>query len=608
MFARSEAREGKYEVCAIFGIIGEYEQKEAMRAFELLRHRGVDGSSYMAECGLFMGSHRLAITTYGEPMAQPLVSESTLLLFNGEIYNYKTLAAELGKEEASEAEVLLMGYRRWGRELPSRINGMYAVAIWDGGRLLLFRDPFGKKPLFYRFENGVFSFASESKALVRDGDRMDPEAIPCYLSYQAPLAPRTFYAGIRQLGAGEMLVYDMKTITLSQTYSPLKAPRLHQRETEIVSLIENALKEAVRLRIPQKVPFAALLSGGIDSSLVAAMAAKEGAVATYCIGYEGHEKYDERGYAREVAAHIGSAHNEVVLTKEGFFESINELLNVLDEPLADPAAIPLYFLMKRIAKSGYRVVLTGDGSDELFMGYKRYYEFADIEKGARLKHTNWLTNYFRSNFSPNKEWEWYKRVFEGSLLFRGTAEIFTDLQQNRALRQNIRDNNSLTAIEPYRREFEQSGRKDAADWYSFLDLKILLGEVFLKKLDRVSMVNGIEARTPFLDRGVVEIAFGIDGKTRMGVTPKHLIKKLAASYLPPTIIHRKKKGFSTPYLEWLLEENGLGVIERVQKERGIFHEEQIRFYLEKAKQGHFKQHIFSLYMLCKWLETKEGES
>ncbi len=591
-------------MCAIFGIVGEYEEKEAMSAFELLRHRGADGSSYVAECGLFMGSHRLAVTTYGEPMAQPLISASALLVFNGEIYNYKELALDLGKEDANEAEVLLLAYRRWGSELPRHINGMYAIAIWDQGQLVLFRDPFGKKPLFYRFEDGIFSFGSESKALVQNRDRIDQERIPCYLSYQAPLAPETFYAGIRQLRAGEMLVYDTGTITLSQAYSPLSAPQLCQRESEIITLIEDALKQAVRKRIPQKIPLAALLSGGIDSSLVAAMAAKEGAVATYCIGYEGYEKYDERRYAREAAAHIGSAHNEVIMTKEGFFESINELLNLFEEPLADPAAIPLYFLMKEISKNNHRVVLTGDGSDELFMGYKRYYEFADIENGVHLKHTNWLTNYFRSNFSPNKEWEWYKRVFEGSLLFRGTAEIFTDLQQNRVLRKNIRDNNSLAAIEPYRREFEESGRKDAADWYSFLDLKILLGEVFLKKLDRVSMANGIEARTPFLDREVVEIAFGIDGKTRMGETPKHLIKKVAARYLPPTIIHRKKKGFSAPYLEWLLEENSLDVIERAQKERGIFHDEQIRFYLEKAKQGHFKQHIFSLYMLCKWLEMK----
>lgn len=604
MFVRSKAGKGKCEVCAIFGIVGEYEEKEATSAFELLRHRGADGSSYVAECGLFMGSHRLAVTTYGEPMAQPLISASALLVFNGEIYNYKELALDLGKEDANEAEVLLLAYRRWGSELPRHINGMYAIAIWDQGQLVLFRDPFGKKPLFYRFEDGIFSFGSESKALVQNRDRIDQERIPCYLSYQAPLAPETFYAGIRQLRAGEMLVYDTGTITLSQAYSPLSAPQLCQRESEIITLIEDALKQAVRKRIPQKIPLAALLSGGIDSSLVAAMAAKEGAVATYCIGYEGYEKYDERRYAREAAAHIGSAHNEVIMTKEGFFESINELLNLFEEPLADPAAIPLYFLMKEISKNNHRVVLTGDGSDELFMGYKRYYEFADIENGVHLKHTNWLTNYFRSNFSPNKEWEWYKRVFEGSLLFRGTAEIFTDLQQNRVLRKNIRDNNSLAAIEPYRREFEESGRKDAADWYSYLDLKILLGEVFLKKLDRVSMANGIEARTPFLDREVVEIAFGIDGKTRMGETPKHLIKKVAARYLPPTIIHRKKKGFSAPYLEWLLEENSLDVIERAQKERGIFHDEQIRFYLEKAKQGHFKQHIFSLYMLCKWLEMK----
>ncbi|MGB5507188.1 MAG: asparagine synthase C-terminal domain-containing protein, partial [Sulfurovum sp.] len=368
--------------------------------------------------------------------------------------------------------------------------------------------------------------------------------------------------------------------------------------------LESVILESVALRLPTEVKFACLLSGGLDSSLISAMASQSERIDTFSIGYEGYDKYDERPFAKRVAEHIGSNHHEVLFSKTDFLHTIKEVVESLDEPLADPAMLPLYHVMKEVNKEGFKVVLTGDGSDELFMGYRTYKEFYDLEKAKELKYKGWLQHYFKSHFSMHKEWEWHKRVFEESMLFRSTAEIFTDLQQNRLLRINVKDNNALAALEPYKEEFKQSGCTSPIDWYSFLDLKVMLGNVFLRKLDRMSMAHSIEARSPFLDKEVVAAAFACSPELRMSGTPKALVKSVASKYLPEEIVHRKKKGFNYPYMEWLHESGELAVIKRVQEQMNLFNEEELDMYLEKGRQGMFKQHLFSLYMLCKWLEKR----
>ena len=335
------------------------------------------------------------------------------------------------------------------------------------------------------------------------------------------------------------------------------------------------------------------------------MASLEQKVDTFSIGYEGYDKYDERPFARTVAEHIGSNHHEVVFGKEAFLQTIEEVVSSLDEPLADPAMLPLYHLLKEVNKEGFKVVLTGDGSDELFMGYRTYKEFHDLEQAKELRYKGWLQQYFKSNFSMHKEWEWYKRIFEESMLFRSTAEVFTDLQQNRLLRMNVKDNLSLKALEPYIKEFEESGRTSSIDWYSFLDMKVMLGNVFLRKLDRMSMAHSVEARSPFLDKEVVATAFSCTPELRMMAPSKALVKSIARKYLPEEIVDRKKKGFNYPYMEWLQESGELSVIGRIQEKMNLFNESELEMYLEKGKQGMFKQHLFSLYMLCKWLEKND---
>jgi asparagine synthase (glutamine-hydrolysing) len=428
-----------------------------------------------------------------------------------------------------------------------------------------------------------------------------------YFSFQTPLSPLTFDKHIHQVDAGEMLTFTLgeQTEIKKKYYTPFCKTQSIVEKEKAEERLEKVLLESVALRLPKEVKFACLLSGGVDSSLISAMASLKQKVHTFSIGYEGYDKYDERPFAKVVAEHIGSNHHEVVFGKEDFLQTIEAVVSSLDEPLADPAMLPLYHLMKEVHKEGFKVVLTGDGSDELFMGYRTYKEFYDLEQAKELKFTGWLQHYFKSHFSMHKEWEWYKRVFEESRVFRSTAEIFTDLQQNRLLRMNVKDNLSLKALEPYTKEFEQSGCSSSIDWYSFLDLKVMLGNVFLRKLDRMSMAHSVEARSPFLDKEVVATAFSCTPELRMMEPSKALVKSVARKYLPEEIVDRKKKGFNYPYMEWLKESGELSVIRRIQEKMNLFNEGELEMYLEKGKQGMFKQHLFSIYMLCKWLEKKD---
>ncbi len=618
-------------MCAIFGILGAYEPEKAQEAFARLSHRGPDDSRLLLHRAGAWGVHRLAIESAGEAMAQPLEDSGEAILFNGEIYNYRELAAELGIEAESESRVLLAAWRRWEAGFVRRLRGMYAVAILEPERkrVHLFRDPAGKKPLFYLIRPDFIAFASEAKALYAlKPFFLERRHLVQYLGFQSTIAPHTLDREVCKLEPGERIellldpseerrvkneecqvpiIQNPKSKIQHSIDDPwLSTPIRYRDEASAAAAVERALKEAVALRIPSKVPWGVLLSGGLDSSLVAAMAAKRCTepIQTFSIGYEGYANYDERPWAERTARHLGAEHRAYAFGKREFFETLEALLPLLDEPLGDPAMIPLFFLMRRAAEEGVKVLLGGEGSDELFLGYRTYREFYAVEKARELPYRHWLRNYFHKHYSENREWEWYKRAWEDQPIFRSTAELYTDLQLNRLLKQNVKDGQNLEAIRPWVERFEASERSHPADWYSYLDLKVMLGEVYLVKQDRVSMATGIEARSPFLDRRVIETAFAVDPQLRFETAPKGLLKKVAEPYLPSAIVHRKKKGLNYPFIEWILEEGGIETLWRVQRKTGLFREEQLRFLTSRADRGKFRQHLFPLYLLARWMESK----
>lgn len=607
-------------MCAIFGILGDYHPAQAREALTKMTHRGPDHCGIIERDRLFFSHNRLSILDTSSRAHQPMTHGEILLSFNGEIYNHTQLREELdaktdGKEKgypfstSSDSEVLIAAYLRWGIDFVDHLVGMFAIALLDGDTLYLIRDRLGKKPLFFYQEGARFIFASEIKGIrvFLPKVTMNEEAMISYLSFLAPTPPHTFYQGIERLAAGEILTFRHGKQSRRHYYSPLDVnPSLITSETEAIRRIEEHLAQAIHLRLNADVPMATLLSGGIDSALIAAFTKASGReLTTFTLGYDEYANYDERANAKATADALGLRNIAVEITQKQFMDASEAVFDSIDEPLNDPAAVPLYLLFQEIAKEGYKVVLSGEGSDELFLGYRQYFEYLDIEKAASLHHKNWLKKYFRANFSMNREWEWYKRVFDETLLFRSSGEKFTDLQKNALLRRNIKDNDSLRYLQPYREAFEQSDHTDESIWYTYIDLQLFQAEHFLSKLDRVSMAHSIEARTPFLDHRLVETLFSIEPRLRYekGVT-KALLKAVASTYLPQTVITRKKKGFSNPYMEWLTSSGKLSLIGEVNAQTGLFKKDVLERYLQTARKGRFKQHVWGLYVLSHWIDKE----
>jgi asparagine synthase (glutamine-hydrolysing) len=599
-------------VCGVFGIIGEYTPSKAREALQKLSHRGRDHCGIVERNNLFLAHQRLSITDNHPRSHQPMGRGSVLISFNGEIYNHKNLRKQLNLhhwETHSDTEVILAAYERWGIGCVEQLEGMFAFALIDGEKCYLVRDRFGKKPLFYHHSQETFVFASEIKAIkpFLASVRLNDEALHSYLSFLAPTPPHTFYEGIEKLESGEWLCFEQGIITQHRYYDPLNSPAsMISDGDEALRRIEEELHRSVSMRLDTEAPMAALLSGGLDSAMICAIASAQGKkLPVFTLGYNEYGAYDERANAAITAKYLGLDHTEVIISQNDFEEHLDELLIHMDEPLNDPAALPLYLLMKKIGSQGYKVVLSGEGSDELFLGYRQYFEYLDIEKAASLHHKNWLKKYFHSHFSMNREWEWYKRVFDETLLFRTSGEKFTDLQQNKLFRRNVRDNESLRFLQQYRDQFEQSGDRDPSLWYSMIDLKLFVGEHFLTKLDRVSMAHTLEARTPFLDHTLAETVLSVAPALRIGQgETKTLLRQIARNYLSDEIIGRKKKGFANPYMEWLIASGRLELIREVNEKSGMFYPEVIEEYLELARRGKFKQHVWGLYVLSHWMKRE----
>lgn len=596
-------------MCAVFGIIGEYNEALAKKALSLLTHRGPDYCGITQRKNLFFAHQRLSILDTHSRSHQPIEHEKILLSFNGEIYNFKELKEKLDFEfkTQSDSEVIIAAYMKWGVDFVQYLRGMFAIALLDGETLYLFRDRLGKKPLFYLHQKERFIFSSEIKGLTPflKSHRLNDDALMSYLSFLAPTPPHTFFQGINKLSAGEYLVFKDNKHEVKRYFDLLDAkPNIITSMDEAVDMLESLLEESINIRLDSDVPMASLLSGGIDSATINYYAKKRGInLNTYTLGYKEYAKYDERKNASETAEFLGLNNTEVEISQDDFIEASERVFDTLDEPLNDPAAVPLYLLFERIKKDGYKVVMSGEGSDELFLGYRQYFEYLDIEQASTLAHKNWLKKYFRSNFSMNREWEWYKRIFDDTLLFRTSGDKFTDLQKNNLMRRNVKDNESLKYLKSYRDRFDNSLHVDESIWYSYIDLNLFQAEHFLTKLDRVSMAHSIESRTPFLDHKLASAVFSIAPHVRYedGVT-KSLLKEIMKSKLDEKILKRKKKGFSNPYMEYLVNSKKIDLIKEVNEQTGMFKTAELDEYLSTASKGSFKQHVWGLYVLSVWVK------
>ena len=535
-----------------------------------------------------------------------LDAKSLRVLFDGELYRQKELSEMLGHADAkSDEELVMASYKKWGVDFVKHLDGSFRIAIYDKKKLYLFRDRFGLKSLFFMQKEKNLIFASSIKELTPylDNVSMNRDALLSYLSFLAPTSPYTFFEGIYKLGASEYLIFDGKKYEVKEYFNLLDAESsIITDRDEAIYKLEKILRESIDARLNGAT--ASLLSGGIDSAAICAFTKQRGVILeTYTVGYKEFAKYDERDAARESAQFLGLNNNTLEISQSDFIDASEIVLDALDEPLNDPASVPLYLLFEKIKQDGHSVVLSGEGSDELFLGYRQYFEFLDIEQLSTLKNKNWLKRYFRSNYSKNREWEYYKRVFDDTLLFRTSGESFTDLQKNALLKQNIKDNDALKYLSTHRDKFIASTHKDESFWYSFIDLKHFQAEHFLAKLHRVSSVHSIKARTPFLDKNLASLVFNINPKLRYedGVT-KGLLKEIMKPHLNEKILKRKKKGFSNPFLEYLINSKKISLIKEVNTQTKIFKTKELDEYIESASKSGFKQHIWGLFVLSVWIK------
>lgn len=593
-------------MCGILGT--NFLSNNFSSSLKILNNRGPDYQSSIKIEDKEFGHTRLAIIDLDEEANQPMVFDDIVLVFNGEIYNYKQLILDeqLECKTKSDSEVLIRLYQKYEFDFLNKLNGMFAFTLYDikKNRYFCARDRYGKKPFFYYFKDNKFIFSSSIKSVVNLLDskpKLNKVALSKYMQYFVSFGEDTFFQDIFKLEAATYMVYEpnkdaqlkKKRFYKINTYKAVKD------ENEALKKIEELLFNAVESRLTSDVEVASLLSGGIDSSLVSALYTKISGkkINTFSVGYNEYKNYCELDYAKITADYIGSNHNPVEISKKDFIEHFEDSLGALEEPHGDSAAIPLNILTKKIHQSGIKTVLSGEGSDEIFLGYDNYAKFLkyySFEKTLSNEQNEFLDDIIGALQNNTKESEYLRRIVKKQNLYNSFGEIYTDIQKKRLFKK----------VPTFKNE---KAKKDPVDWMSYIDLKIWLGEGLLSKVDRISMRNSLEVRTPFLDFNLVNYMFSIDSDIKVGNTNKYLLKKIASKYIPEQIINRTKKGFNSPFNEWLNQEYGNSILETildVNKHTKLFNDEYVKHIYELSKQRKFKQHLYSLYVFSLWYKKE----
>jgi len=582
VFFNTLLRKRKIKMCGICGKL-YLDDRQASQAridsmTDVMSHRGPDGRGTFVEGGLAFGHRRLSIIDLSPLGAQPMMNEdgSIAVIFNGEIYNYLGLRDELRSaghtfRSSSDTEVIVHAYEEFGTAFTARLNGMFAIAIWDRRKkeLTITRDRLGIKPLYYHLGDGFISFASEIKSLLEDPDvprGVDMQSLSNFLTLHYVPGPRTMFANITKLQPGHTMVVRNGEVRIDRFWELKKDESLASfiRGADMESLsahVYSALRESVKKRMQSDVPVGALLSGGLDSSAILGIMTELSGkpVPSFTVGYSfaGDDSVSEFKWARKVARHFKSDYSEAVVTAEDFLGFLPRAVWHQDEPIGEPASIPLYFVSKLARESGVTVLLTGEGSDELFAGYNRhwgetlasYYRLVPgllrdtlIDRLIQmLPRAPLLKKGHRSMSIPD---------FRDRYMSWHT--VFTEDAKRELLKQNsLRD----TFTDVYQRLLPRLRGLNNLDKILLLDMNVWLPDDLLMKKDKMGMATSIEARVPFLDYTFVELAFQIPSRLKVKrLETKYILKKALEGLLPAEVVYRKKEGFPTPISQWIRSE------------------------------------------------------
>ena len=590
------------------------------RMTSAITHRGPDGEGFHFEDGVGLGHRRLSIIDIAGG-AQPMsdAEGSVWVTYNGEIYNHRDLRGELEAHgyifhSACDTEVLVHGYRHWGiRELLERIDGMFAFGIWDASskRLLLARDRMGQKPLFYAaLPDGALAFASEVKALLEHPDvdgSVDPEGLSAYLTYEYLPSDLCIVQGMRKLRPGTWLSFDAGGVEDGEYWDiPMRdAPTPNQATETFADLFDRA----VARRLMADVPLGVFLSGGIDSSSVAASVVRQRTavnVKTFSIGFE-EKSYDESSIARRVARHLGTDHHERIFSAGAMKDTLPEVVAGLDEPFGDASLLPTY-LLSGFAREQVTVALGGDGGDELLLGYPTF--FADPVADAYARLPRALRRGFRGlghalpvstdNISFDFKVNTFLRAADAPRAWRHPLWMGSAIPQSPddPLHPELRGDFPAASVLAFAEQaYDRPDTRSHMQRLSFQYCRTYLAEDILHKVDRASMAVSLEARSPFLDRDLVEFIAGLPvrEKLRLPSHGKAILKDAMRDRLPAEVIDRPKKGFGIPVAAWLngpLEEmlNDL-LSESRTKAAGYFDPTRVQRLIDEhrhAKRNHRK--------------------
>ena len=557
-------------MCGIVGFTNKIDDASAVleKMMDRIRHRGPDSGGQYVDDDIAMGFRRLSIIDLSDTGSQPIFNEdkSMVLTFNGEIYNFKELREKLVSAGHSfytntDSEVLIHGYEEWGESLLDKLRGMFAFVIYDKktGELFGARDFFGIKPFYYAQMNDTFMWGSEIKSFLDHPDfnkELNTDVLETYLTFQYSPTEDTFFKGVKKLPAAHCFTYKNGELKIRRYWEvKFNADNTPDLE-EWVERISDTFKNSVEAHKFADVEVGSFLSSGVDSSYVAAVADVD---KTFTVGFGEDEKYNEIGYAKEFSKYIGKANYSKVITPEEYWDNLKRIQYHMDEPLADPAAIALYFVCG-LASEQVKAVLSGEGADEIFGGYNIYHNPADmasyfklpraLRKGVgavaeKLPHKHGINYLIRGSKDLDER-------------FIGNAYIFSEKERKNILKIKTDAPDAMAVTKPF---YDKVRDQDQVTQMQYLDLHLWMTGDILLKADKMSMAHSLELRVPFLDRKIMELAEQIPTRFRVTANEtKYAMRIAALKACPPQTAKKDKLGFPVPTRVWLREDKYYGIV------------------------------------------------
>ena len=598
-------------MCGITGFVNKKDNKDKIikKMADKIAHRGPDGEGYYINDNVALAHRRLSIidlSTGSQPMFN--ANKDLVIVFNGEIYNYLEIKDELKKDgykflNKSDTEVIVNGYKKWGKKVVDHLRGMYAFAIYDieKDELFMARDKWGIKPLYYAKFNDTFMFASEIKALLEHPDfnkELNEDILSAYLCFNSCPTEETFFKGVYRLEPGHTLFYKNGNITIEKFFQIDIEPK-EQDWDKMVNDIREAMDNSVKYHQISDVEVGSFLSSGIDSSYLVSLARPD---KTYTVGYK-NKKYDEISYAKDLTDKLKIHNKSKEITKEEYVNNFEKIIYYMDEPLADPSAIALYFVAQ-IASKDVKVVMSGEGADEFFGGYGTYLE--DIKQSWYMKIPYFLRHTAYLLTKPFGDVRGFNFVYRRGQHLEdyniGLGRVFRDEDARKIvkLKNQIHTRDIVAPLYLDYKGKDSTSKRQVIDYYYWLV------KDFLHAVDRNTMMFSLEARTPFLDDKVYEVARHLPFSAKINnVTTKPALREAAKSVIPNESYKKKKLGFPVPLREWIREDDLYNKI-RVEFESDnankFFKQDKILKLLElhKNKKKDTYKKVWTIYTFLVW--------